>query len=228
MIIDEVTVGPCRLILGDGLEVLPSLDADAIVTDPPYGIGEDGGAARTRGSRRTNGPAMGWDNERPQREAFDLMRSRSDHQIIWGGNYFADYLPASRGWLYWHKLMGGDFADGELAWTSIDMVLKALMKSKETRHRVHPTQKPLYVMEWSLTFIPQAKTVVDPYMGSGTTGLACMKAGKRFVGIEREPSYWSIAVERHRRMAAILKASLPFDLPREKQATLSFSEDAHR
>lgn len=220
MIQDEITIGPCRLILADCLAVLPSLGADAIVTDPPYGIGEDGGSARTRGSDRTNGPALGWDQERPGRGAFELMRQRSHEQIIWGGNYFADYLPPSRGWLYWHKLMGGDFADGELAWTSLDMVLKALMKSKETRNRVHPTQKPLYVMEWSLSFLPHARSIIDPYMGSGTTGLACMRAGKKFVGIERERHYWEIAVERHKSMAVMIESELKFEDRRETQGQL--------
>ena len=101
---------------------------DLSVCDPPYGIGEDGGKARTRGSKRTNGEKKGWDNERPNAEYFAELLRVSKNQIIWGGNYFANLLPASRCWLYWQKNMGGDFADGELAWTSFDKVLKQYTK----------------------------------------------------------------------------------------------------
>ena len=97
---------------------------DLAIVDPPYGIGEHGGKQRTRGSKRTNGIKKGWDNARPEPSYFKEIQRVSGNQIIFGGNYFADLLPASRCWLYWQKNMGGDFADGELAWTSFDQVLK--------------------------------------------------------------------------------------------------------
>jgi site-specific DNA-methyltransferase (adenine-specific) len=122
------------LYLGDCMDILPTLPkVDAVITDPPYGIGQDGGAQRTRGSKRTNGKKMGWDNQRPIKEVFNAIQNASDVQIIWGGNYFADYLPASMGWLYWEKRMGGDFADGELAWTSQHKALRQFSHYKKTK-----------------------------------------------------------------------------------------------
>lgn len=183
----------------DCRQVLPFLDRfDLLLTDPPYGIGEDGGSQRTRGSKRTNGLKMGWDTDRPSPVIFMQMLEGTDQQVIWGGNYFADLLPPSRCWLYWNKLMGGDFADGELAWTSRDGVLKHYTHAKQTVARVHPTQKPLPVIKWCLSFFPDAKTVLDPFMGSGTTLVAAKQLGLRAVGIEINREYCEAAVERLR------------------------------
>ena len=126
------------------------------------------------------------------------MLQATDAQIIWGGNYFADFLPASRGWLYWEKLMGGDFSDGELAWTSRDAVLKQFTKAKQTANRFHPTQKPLALMRWCLQFVPDAKTILDPFAGSGTTLLAAKLEGRQCTGIEISEDYCKIAVQRLR------------------------------
>ena len=183
----------------DCRQVLPFLDRfDLLLTDPPYGIGEDGGSQRTRGSKRTNGLKMGWDTERPSPVIFMQMLECTDQQVIWGGNYFADLLPPSRCWLYWNKLMGGDFADGELAWTSRDGVLKHYTHAKQTVARVHPTQKPLPVIKWCLSFFPNAKSVLDPFMGSGTTLVAAKLLGLRAVGIEINREYCEVAVRRLR------------------------------
>ena len=99
----------------DYMRGLPDKCFDLIIADPPYGIGEDGGKCRTRGSKKTNGECKKWDLERPSKDLFDEIQRVSTNQIIFGGNYFADLLPASRCWLYWQKNMGGDFADGELS-----------------------------------------------------------------------------------------------------------------
>jgi len=195
------------LYLGDCREILPALGkVDAVVTDPPYGIGEDGGRCRAR--KKTRNPTIlfkgGWDSETPEAAVFDAMRACSDDQIIWGGNYFADKLPPSKGWLYWQKLMGGDFADGELAWTSRDRALREFtfcpkggdVVSRFKRDPEHPTQKPVEVMKWCLGFVPNATTILDPFMGSGTTGVAAVKLGRKFIGIEIEPKYFDIACRR--------------------------------
>lgn len=196
--IDKVQIGNATLYCGDCREILPTLgEVDAVVTDPPYGIGEDGGRFRDRkgGGHRVL-PKLGWDKERPEKYVFDRIRQVSEQQVIWGGNYFADMLPPSKGWLYWDKLMGGDFADGELAWTSLDRALRKFTRCNKEHGKRHPTQKPRQLMEWCLGFIPSAEVILDPYMGSGTTGVACANLGRKFIGIEIEPKYFDIACER--------------------------------
>jgi site-specific DNA-methyltransferase (adenine-specific)/modification methylase len=140
---------------------------------------------------------MGWDNERPSRYVFDLMERAGDVRIYWGGNYFADYLPATMGWLYWEKRMGGDFADGELAWTSQKRALRQFSHYKKNKGDEHPTQKPVELMRWCIEICKnQPHTILDPFMGSGTTGVAAIQMGRKFIGIERELSYFEIACKR--------------------------------
>jgi site-specific DNA-methyltransferase (adenine-specific) len=182
---------------GDCREILPQLPkADLVLTDPPYGIGEHGGKARTRGINIPNHANLGWDDEPPSKEVFELILSMAPIQIIFGGNYFTDKLPVSRGWLYWRKLMGGDFADGELIWTSIDMVLKEFTKPNKGMNNQHPTQKPVELMRWCLSFAPDAKTILDPFAGSCTTGRACKDLGRKCILIEREEKYCEIGARR--------------------------------
>jgi DNA modification methylase len=202
--IEPVIIGNATLYLGDCRDILPTLGkVHAVVTDPPYGIGEDGG---DKNRRRGYKPLvvhekLSWDKERPQKEIFDTIRECSDAQIIWGGNYFADFLPPSMGWLYWDKKMGGDFSDGELAWTSQKRAVRDFSKSPFAglsggHDRVHPTQKPVDLMKWCINFLPNAQTILDPFLGSGTTGVAAVQMGRKFIGIEREPKYFDIACKR--------------------------------
>jgi DNA modification methylase len=202
--VEPVIIGNATLYLGDCRNILPTLGkVDAVVTDPPYGIGEDGG---DKNRRRGYKPLvvhekLSWDKERPQKEIFDTIRECSDAQIIWGGNYFADFLPPSMGWLYWDKKMGGDFSDGELAWTSQKRAVRDFSKSPFAglsggHDRVHPTQKPVDLMKWCINFLPNAQTILDPFLGSGTTGVAAAQMGRKFIGIEREPKYFDIACKR--------------------------------
>ena len=197
-------IGNATLYHGDCREVLPLLPkCDLILTDPPYGIGEDGGRFRDRkgGGHRVL-EKLGWDTERPAPWLFGLILEKGESVVIWGGNYFADCLPPSKGWLYWNKLMGGDFSDGELAWTNWDQALRHVQHCNKDGGKQHPTQKPVRVMEWCMGFVPEARTVTDPFMGSGTTGLACVRLGKAFTGIERERKYFDIACERIARAQA--------------------------
>lgn len=195
----EVQIGDCRLLLGDCLEILPLLGkVDAVVTDPPYGIGEDGGRFRARKGQNIRVlPKGNWDSVTPPQEAFDLIRSCSGEQIIWGGNYFTDKLPPSKGWLYWQKLMGGDFSDGELAWTSRDRALREFTACNKAAGKEHPTQKPVELMRWCIGFLPDScATILDPFMGSGTTLVACQRMGRHGTGIELDPDYFEIACKR--------------------------------
>ena len=191
-------IGDCTLIQGDCLEVMRTLDRfDAVVTDPPYGIGEHGGAQRTRGRPGyAKHESKRWDKCRPAPEFFDAALQISSEQVVWGGNYFADLLPPSMGWLYWQKKMGGDFSDGELAWTSRNRALKEWTECPKGMDKAHPCQKPVALMQWCLGFLPDAETILDPFMGSGTTGVACVKLGRKFTGIELDPDYFDIACKR--------------------------------
>ncbi len=171
---------------------------DLAVVDPPYGIGEDGGKARTRGSKRTNGEKKGWDNERPNAEYFAELMRVSKNQIIWGGNYFADLLPASRCWLYWQKNMGGDFADGELAWTSFDKVLKQYTKRSETFDRIHPTQKPIALYEWIYqNYTSEGQKILDTHLGSGSSRIAARKNKLNFTACEIDKEYFDKQEQRY-------------------------------
>ena len=197
----EEIIGDCRLILGDCLEVMPTLEpVDACVTDPPYGINKDGQKRSTgaHGGRKAY-EFRGWDAQRPVRQAFEYIVEKSEQQIIWGGNYFADMLKPGGRWLVWDKGQRINQSDGELAYTSQHGALRvydcnrvALMQDGAE----HPTQKPVRLMEWCLGFLPSAQTILDPFMGSGTTGVACVNLGRKFIGIELDPGYFDIAVRR--------------------------------
>lgn len=194
----EVIIGDCRLLLGDCREILPTLQRiKTCVTDPPYGIanvwkggfGNGWGRARAASELRNS-----WDNEIPH----DVIEqiARFDEAVIWGGNYFD--LPPSRCWLVWNKPERGfSLAEAELAWTNIDAVVRVCDAPRSDVGREHPTQKSLKVMQWSVEKT-KGQTILDPFMGSGTTGVACIKLGRKFIGIEIEPKYFDIACKRIR------------------------------
>lgn len=177
---------------GDCREILPLLPkCDAIVTDPPYGIYDHGGKWGRKHEQQ-------WD-----REAADVtgLLPLSDQVIIWGGNYFP--LPPSRGWLVWHKRDSNlSAADCELAWTSFDMntrLIDCTIAATNGERCGHPTQKPLRVMKWSIGFT-KGETILDPFMGSGTTLRAAKDLGRRAIGIEISERYCEIAAQRMRQM----------------------------
>lgn len=192
---------------------------DLLLTDPPYGIGEARGKNASR-SKPFGGLANGlsndgrvveavdygvseWDDE-PQTEALALARTISRDHIIFGGNYYD--LPPSSCWLVWDKDNGGsDFADCELAWTNLKKAVRKItyrwngmlqQPGRPKEKRVHPTQKPEAVMVWALQHAQNVRTVLDPFMGSGTTLVAAKRLGKSAVGVEREEKYCEIAAKR--------------------------------
>ena len=206
-------IGDCTLILGDCRDVLPTLGkVDAVVTDPPYGLGDKwrGGKAKWP-LHHIDG--MKWDASPFENLDRDVI-SHGEEAIIWGGHLY-DLVP-SRGWLIWDKAQRGNFTSGhcELAWTTIDQPVRAITLAQTVltpSHGVikqHPTQKPVELMLWCLGFLPKAQTILDPFMGSGTTGVACVNLGRSFIGIEREPKYFDIAC---RRIAEAYKQPRLFD-----------------
>ena len=208
-----------ELYVGDCLAILPGLTGvDAVVTDPPYGIGF--AAQPTKWSRvNESREREEWDNVVP--DMTPVLRLNVP-TMIWGGNHFD--LPPSRGWIVWVKPDGlPTYGTAELCWTNLPMPVRHQYECwARPKPRLHPTQKPMAIMEWCLSFLPNAETILDPFAGSGTTGVACLRTGRKFIGIEIDPHYASIAAKRLQRAEADVRNSLPFPEPepRPKQAEL--------
>jgi site-specific DNA-methyltransferase (adenine-specific) len=194
-------IGNATLYLGDCREILPTLPkVDLVLTDPPYGIADIwvGGSER-HGWKKANSEAglrNEWDASEPDASLIKQVVEKATVSFIWGGNYFD--LPPSRRWLVWNKPERGfSLAEAELAWTNMDAVVRVFDYVRSEPDRIHPTQKPVRLMEWCLKLSPKTtSTVADPFMGSGTTGVACANMGKTFYGIEREQKYFDIACKR--------------------------------
>lgn len=201
---EKVVIGNATLYLGDCREVVPSLPThDLLLTDPPYGIG----ANRMKlgnGKNKLERGAQDWDAAPPPAWVLDMTVDQAKAAIVWGGNYFG--FPAAKCWLVWDKqhAPGVDFADVELAWTNLDAVARrfSMRPMNMDGGKEHPTQKPIGLMTWCIAKVAHAQTVLDPFMGSGTTGVACAQLGKEFTGIERERKYFDIACERISRAQA--------------------------
>ena len=204
-----VIIGDATLYLGDCMDILPTLTkVDAVITDPPYGINENHKkvASRVNKAAARDYGAFDWDKATPSRELIDAIREKAEFAAIFGGNYF--HLPPTSCWLVWDKLNTGDFADCELAWTNWPKAVRRIqwrwngMIRQGNEERYHPTQKPIEVMKWVIELCPKAETILDPFMGSGTTGVAAIQLGRKFIGIEREPKYFDIACKRIEQAAA--------------------------
>jgi site-specific DNA-methyltransferase (adenine-specific)/modification methylase len=199
----KVEIGNATVYLGDCMEVLQLIDkVDAVITDPPYGINENSKkvASRVNLAAPKDYGNFDWDKSPPPDHLIELIRTKAKYQAFFGGNYFT--LPPTSCWLVWDKLNSGDFADCELAWTNWPKAVRRLqwrwngMIRQGNEERFHPTQKPLEVMKWVIDLCPKADSIIDPFMGSGTTGVAAIQMGKKFIGIEREPKYFEIACKR--------------------------------
>ena len=208
MTYEKIVIGDATLYLGDCMDILPTLDkVDAVITDPPYGINENSAkvASRKKLASAKDYGYFDWDKVPASQEIIEAMRAGSEFQAIFGGNYFT--LPPSSCWLVWDKLNSGDFADCELCWTNWPKAVRRLqwrwngMIRQGNEERYHPTQKPLEVMKWVIKLCPKSDTILDPFMGSGTTGVAAIHMGRKFIGIEREPKYFEIACKRIKQAA---------------------------
>jgi hypothetical protein len=228
-------IGDCDLYFGDCLEAMPELGLfDAVVTDSPYGIkyAHKGGGGKLAKSTVFGGRGIIGDDV-----PFDPshLLAMGVPSILWGGNHFADVLPPSPSWLVWDKRCAdysNDQADCEMAWSNLGgparmfrHVWNGMLRGAESKTpRVHPTQKPVALMRWCLGFLPSAETILDPFMGSGTTGVACVQLGRKFTGIELDPDYFDIACERIAK--AVAEPRLPLDEPKAKPEQFNLLEDS--
>jgi site-specific DNA-methyltransferase (adenine-specific)/modification methylase len=208
----KVVIGDATLYLGDCMDLLPTLEkVDAVITDPPYGINESAGKAKTRTGPGGIGGGKyvrdygndNWDKEPISQELIDAVVAAGKFAVVFGGNYYK--LPPTSCWLVWDKLNGdNDFADCELAWTNLPKAIRRLqflwngmLRANGEKRGDHPTQKPIGVMAWCIEHATKGgEAILDPFMGSGTTGVAAIQLGRKFIGIEREPKYFEIACKR--------------------------------
>jgi hypothetical protein len=196
---------------GDCREILPTLPkCDLLLTDPPYGINADSEMHKQGGQQYGNTAApkriyadTSWDTKPADTRLLLSMVGSVRFAIIFGGNYFA--LPATRCVLVWDKENGTNaFADAELAWSNLDKPVRikrhmwnGMLREGQEERFGHPTQKPVEVMQWCITQAPDdCKTILDPFMGSGTTLVAAKNLGRKAIGIEIEEKYIKIAIRR--------------------------------
>jgi site-specific DNA-methyltransferase (adenine-specific) len=232
----KVVIGDCTLYNEDCRFILPTLHGvDAVVTDPPYGISYQRGAHRptsiSRGRHRKGdeapSPRIAEDAQPFDPEPFLAF----PEVILWGANHFSQRLPHGR-WLAWNKLGDmqpwDDFCDVEFAWQNkraadriFSHLWKGLCQKGSGTRREHPTQKPVELMEWCLGFV-DGPAILDPFMGSGTTGVACVKLGRRFIGIEIDKGYFDIACRRIEQAYAQPDMFIQADKPKTEQ--ISFLE----
>ena len=194
-------IGDCTLYLGDCLEILPTLEkVDAVITDPPYGIGASSGVGKY-GVMKWGGDAdLKWD-EKIFPQVLNTCLSMEVPVIWWGGNHYE--TPRHKAYLVWDKGAGFEaktFGECELAFTNLPGVPRIYKRDPlacgDYKNKQHPTQKPVPLMEWCIDRAGKPDVTLDPFMGSGTTGVACANLGRKFIGIEIEPKYFDIACER--------------------------------
>jgi len=201
-------LGEHRLMCGDSTDkgdvekLMAGEKADMVFTDPPYGIGIDGQKESKAKNPKHNRKAhdfKGWDDSRPPASIFEMILALGVPAGIFGGNYFADLLPPSRGWIFWGKGQDGALtsSDGELCWSNLEKPLRSLVVNRGAlQGSVHPTQKPSEVVEFCLDYLGKGKSVLDLFLGSGSTLIACEKTGRRCYGMEIDPHYCSVIIER--------------------------------
>ena len=208
---DLFEIGEHRLLCGDSSDLskieqlLNNETLSMIFTDPPYGIGIDGqkeSKSTNPKHNRKNHEFMGWDNERPSEDVFQNILALNVPTVIFGGNYFADLLPASRGWIYWSKGQDGlTMSDGELAWTNLDKPLRCVVVNRANIGKsVHPTQKPIQVVEFGIKYATESGSVLDLFGGSGSTMAACHNLKRKNFTMELEPKYCQVIVDRMKKL----------------------------
>lgn len=184
------------------------------IVDPPYGIGRDGSVRTTsrHGGRKAHA-FKGWDSSTPTAEYFNELFRVSRNQIIWGANYFTEFLPASMGWIFWDKGQRICNSDGELAFSSFDKALRAVEYNRVElllEGTIHPTQKPIKLYKWLLTnYAKPGDKILDTHLGSGSSRIACYDLGFDFTGYELDADYFQAQEERFARHTAQERLFVP-------------------
>jgi site-specific DNA-methyltransferase (adenine-specific) len=223
---DLFEIGEHRLLCGDSTDsdavarLMNGEKAELLLTDPPYGIdyggmlkgkGDGKGGADKNGWKSYDAPT--WDKSKPESGVLQYFCQITDNQIIWGGNYFTEDLAPTMGWLIWDKGQRGfSLADGEMAWTSFNNALriKEYARAKANQEeKNHPTQKPQEIIQWCFEYADrhtknEIKLVLDPYLGSGSTMVAAHQLKRRCFGMELEPKYCQVIIDRMRKLDSSL------------------------
>ena len=189
-----------KIINGDCIEVMkyiPDNSVDLVLTDPPYGIKADK-MTMGSGNHKWDKNINDWDNFIPDKKYFDEIFRISKNQIIWGGNYFTEYLKSSVHWLIWDKLNPNlSFAEAELAWVNNGKRVRIFKQYSANLEKYHPTQKSIELIKWCVVnYSEEGQTILDPFLGSGTTAVACQTLHRNFIGIEISKEYCEIAENR--------------------------------
>ncbi len=239
-----IELGRHKLMCGDAtsredvMGLIDGLKVDLVLTDPPYGmnvqkgtgtIGGGGHVAKLRQSvhlqSRKYSSLIGDNAQESARKHYDIAKSISDKFIIWGGQYFAKFLPVNGGWLFWNKRTGNnDFSDGELAYTNIGKRVRMYtqlwngicmggsyaLNARDKTARIHPTQKPVELhMKILEDFSKPGDIILDCFGGSGTTLIACEMTGRKCLMMEISPEYCDIIAERYHKL---MDGKLPLEV----------------
>ena len=193
----------------EAMAAMPDNAYDLAIVDPPYGIGRGGKPKSTSSHGGHKGYKMkSWDDNPPGPEYFSELFRVSRNQIIWGANYYPQYLPSSPGWILWDKGQRIDQADGELAFSSICKPLRIFTKNRrsiQTDGAIHPTQKPVALYKWLLTnYAKEGDKILDTHLGSGSIAIACHDKGFDLDGWELDEDYYQAALKRYRTHASQL------------------------
>ena len=196
----------------EGMKHYPDKYFDLAIVDPPYGIGVDGAIHIRKPDRPSTWDMVekyerkDWDNEIPSAEYWDELNRVSKNQIIWGGNYFTEFLRPSKCWIFWDKQFDKtfNFSHGELAWTSFYKQLFKVTKSSKAetnggKDRIHPTQKPVYLYDFCFNFakLEEGAKVIDTHLGSGSSRISANKNKLNFVGFEIDEEYFNKQEKRY-------------------------------